>query len=176
MLLPQPPLKTLTAAPTRPEIRSRRTRTSFRFLCLVVFIIALLLSLLRGLILVFSVIGAATISSDDPIAPTIWGEIATGALTFLGGVIGYGAMLAKQRWGSYFAWASLLGVVGSITVGMFQVPLILETQGSPDQTATLVGMWIGVGVVALVRLSIGMTCAIAIVQFLRWHRRQECAF
>ena len=137
--------------------------------CLVVFIIALLLTLLRGLVLVFSVIGAATIGAGDPIAATAWAEVATSAIIFVGGMVGYIAMLARQRWGSWFGWLCLAGVIGSIAVAVVQLALTLPDQPGVDQPGFMLGIWVGFGFFALMRLAIAVLCGVAIVKFVKWY-------
>ncbi len=137
--------------------------------CLVVFIIALLLSLLRGLLFAFSVIGASMIDANSPIAGTAWAEVATGGAIFLAGVVGYGAMLARQRWGSVLGWISISGVFASIVVAVIQLIAMLPQQPNVDRPGVLVGMWVGFIFFAVIRIAIAALCGVAIIKFVRWY-------
>ncbi len=138
---------------------------------LVVFIIALLLCLLRGVVFGFSILGMMVLPADSPLGGTVLAEVITGGAMFLFGVIGYGLMLAKKSIGVPFAWVEIAATIGNMIVGLIQAPITFEMQGF--QGPQLTGAWVGTVVVMLIRLAIVVTVAVAILRFSAWMKQRQ---
>jgi len=130
------------------------------------FILSLIFSTLRLLLVALSFVGWAQMKGEDnPLEKTVVFEILTGAGMAVCGLIGNPLMLFRKTIGTIFGWLLVAFSVGSIGVGIWQGSMIFSQfePGSPQ----FVGALIGMGGVLIFRLALIVAYAFAIVWFKR---------
>jgi hypothetical protein len=138
----------------------------------VILVIDLLLLLLRALFVMMGLIGLLSgMARDAMVVDTGWYEVASGVLMVVAGLPANVAMLAQQRWGVWLAWAKVVGTLGSIGVGIWQLTYFAERYAvdSPEFAGVIIGAVLVVGW----RLAlVGIYC-FAVVQFSIWAKQSE---
>lgn len=136
-------------------------------LCLVVFVLELVFSGLRGCVLPLSMLGAAVVQADDPLAPTIVFEIATGVgMVVLGLATGVGGLL-KQGWAATAGWIKTPFTLASIGVGLWQSMLTSAQDVPPEVRA---GMLVGAMFALGVRVGLLGLFVAGLLQYGHWWR------
>jgi len=137
----------------------------------VVIIIDLVFCSLRLLLVPLSIFGMTVIEPSDPLYPTAIFEILTLLGIALFGIPGNALLLMGKPIGILLVGLAILATIGSIGVGFWQMPIMLDEfpPGSPERTGGMIG---GV-VVALIRLGIIVMVGAALMKFKAWSDTQH---
>jgi hypothetical protein len=143
--------------------------------CTVMFIVSLIFCLLRAAIVALGFIGMGVLKADDPAMKTAVLEIGTGLGMVLCGVPGNALLLFKNQVGFYLGW----GLIAFTIANMFSgIATILFSGGNIGggappppgmENAQLVGMIIGGSISIIIRGSILVAYAAALLKFQSWH-------
>jgi hypothetical protein len=151
-------------------VTQRPRAAGFPVFAKTMFIIDLALSGLRVPLILLAVVGYAALQqNNDPMLPTVSGEIATGfAMAMFGIAAGVFALLRKP-WAVWLGWLAVLATLGSFGVGLWQASLKMAefAPGSPER----IGGYVGFAFVVIFRLGYLGLYAGALVQFARWINR-----
>lgn len=143
--------------------------------CKVMFIVSLVFCLLRAIFVALGFIGMGVMKPDDPLMKAAFLEIGTGLGMVLCGVPGNTLLLFKNQIGFYLGWGLIACTVGSILTGIVELFLTGGNMaGGPPpppgmETAQLVGVIIGGGISILIRGSIIVAYATALLKFQSWY-------
>jgi hypothetical protein len=137
---------------------------------LVMMIIDLVFLAFRGLLVAIGFFAMTSADQvfrpNDPIALTGWFEVGFGALLFVAGVIADIGILCKQRWGLTVALLKLVGFLGSMFVGVWQLSIL--SQNIPTDSPQFFGMLVGGSVTILTRTALTVLYVIALFKFNNW--------
>jgi len=128
------------------------------------FILSLVFSVLRLLLVALSFVGWAAMEGQDaPLERTVIFEILTGAGMAVFGLVGNIMMLCRKVVGTVFGWLLVAFALGSLGVGVWQGSIIFSQfePGSPQ----FIGGIIGMGGVLVVRLGLIVAYSFAIIWF-----------
>jgi hypothetical protein len=143
--------------------------------CTVMFIVSLIFCLLRAAIVALGFIGMGMLKADDPALKTAVLEIGSGLGMVLCGVPGNALLLFKNQVGFYLGWgliaftiANMLSAIATIMVSGGNIG------GGPPppagmENAHLVGMIIGGSCSLIIRCSILVAYAAALLKFQGWY-------
>jgi hypothetical protein len=132
-------------------------------------------SVIRLLILPMTFVGYRVLEEQgNPMTVTVPWEMAAGIGIALGGVVGNGLMLARQKFGIYLGYLLIFSVLGSIGVGIWQAGFVLDQypEGSVERTGAMGGM----AVMIIIRLGILGAYTFALLKFSSWinsHSRRQ---
>lgn len=140
----------------------------------VMFIVSLIICLLRVPLVFFAFVGLMMIQQGQgpvELLPTVWFEIGSGAALAGCGILANGLMLAKIDWAVKLGYLTVLAVLFSIGVGIWQAMLQvgLQQPGTPEQA----GMMIGIVLVIGFRLTLLGLYVAALIQFAAWTQQRE---
>lgn len=134
------------------------------------FIIDLIFCCLRVPMVMLAFVGYATLQQrNDPLLPTVMGEIAAGIGIALFGIPANILALLRVRMAVWLAALSLIATSGSIAVGIWQGTFKIEEfpAGSPQRMGAVVGMAFAI----IVRVGLAGAYLGAVVQFANWVKR-----
>lgn len=140
----------------------------------VMFIIDLVLCSIRLLLVLIGIVGAVgLIEQNDPLAPTVLFELATGAGIVLFGIPGNILLLLRKPWAVALGWLALVSTVASLGVGVWQLEIILDRvpPGGPERAVAAVAAVVTV----LARLFLIALYGAALWLFSSWAKRQTAA-
>lgn len=136
----------------------------------VILVMDLALLALRAVFVMLALVTLTNPALQNPmIVQTGWFEVACGLVMMLTGVPADIALLARQRWGIWLAYAKVAGTLGSIAVGVWQASYMMEqlAPGSPEFIGGIIGGAIATGS----RLMLTGLYIFAQVQFSNWARQ-----
>jgi len=135
----------------------------------VVFIISIVFCVFRGLLAVAGVPGYFVMKEQDStLLITVFFEVGAGAAMATTGLLANSLMLARKPIGAPIAWLHVGTVVLTLVVALWQTSIMAGTfpAGSPQ----VIGVFVGAGIVAMIRLGIlGLYCY-ALATFSHWAR------
>jgi hypothetical protein len=119
--------------------------------CKVMFIIDLVMSGLRLLVVPLSVLGYAVIKDENPeMLPSVIAEIVTGAGIGICGVLAAIVLLMRKPWGLAPAGAAVFFTLGALLVGVWQVVMQWDTLpidgGGPERVGFVIGVFLSLAV------------------------------
>lgn len=164
----------------RPRRPKKKGSDSLPVLCVVVFIMDLVFMALRALMVLGGVAGFMFLR-NNPNTPSALltsavFEIAFGAGMALFGIIGSGAMLARQRWGMIPAALKIMANLGSVGVAVWQLSMIDQIAPAPpnmDPATFRTAQMAGAAFALIVRLGLLGLYAAAVVAFMRWSEERD---
>ena len=168
------------------DMRPRRKKNgsdNLPVFCTVVFIIDLVFMALRALMVLGGVAGLMFLRNNPNTPPALLTsavfEIAFGAGMALFGLLGSGAMLAKQRWGLIPAALKILANLGSLGVAVWQLTMIDQIVAAPpnmDPATMRTAQMAGAAFSLLVRLGFLGLYVAAVVTFMRWSEQRDARY
>lgn len=152
------------------SMRPTRALSPIPTFCKVVFIIDLVMASIRGLIVPFSIMGAAMIPSDDPLMASVYFEIAFGVLIAAVAVPANILGLMGKASAYVVGWVNILMTFGGICVGIWQAVLIYPAQiaqsgsGSPES----IGFIFGAVIAIAIRAGLAGAMAVSLLRYKTW--------
>ncbi len=138
----------------------------------VMFIIAIVFCSFRLLFVLLAIPGYAILKQQgDPRIDTVLFEIGAGISMVLFGLPANVLMLCKNKMGIVLGYLYVLGVCGSLCVGLWQVSFVVDTfpEGSPERMGAMIGGIIVTGF----RLTLVGIYVAAIMSFSRWQQQRH---
>jgi hypothetical protein len=150
-----------------------RPSSEYPVFCRTMFIIDLVLCGLRGILVVFSLVGYSTMGANEPLMATAIYEILTGVVIAGVGLLANILLLCRQGWAVVLGYVTSLATVASVGVGLWQLSLMApQAGGDPAQQA---GFMAGAGCSLVFRLILIVLYVAALVRFSMWERRQKAS-
>lgn len=149
----------------------------------VMMIIDLCLCALRGVLVVFSIIGLMVLMREPPgvvgtpdvMRTTAPLEVATGIGIVVFGLVANVAILLRQRWGVIVGWFAAGATLASIAVGIWQ-STAMQPPAGVDADAFRLGATIGVVFTTLFRLGLLAAYVWALLRFAAWFQPRTQAW
>ncbi|MEZ6137990.1 MAG: hypothetical protein R3C53_24160 [Pirellulaceae bacterium] len=142
----------------------------------VMLIVDIVFRLIRMLLVSFSILGVSMMAADDPMYYWGIGEVVTGVLMAVCGLLGDGLVLGKKRIGLFFCWIALLATLGNLVVGLGEIPYMMAGQladvPADQANAMRIGMWGGAIVMSIFRLALVVAYGVALVMAKRYFDRR----
>jgi hypothetical protein len=139
--------------------------------CTVMFIVSLLICLARIPLALFGFVGWQELQRvGHPLASTVPFEIGTGAAVALFGLLGNIGLLLKQSWGLVLGGLTVVAVLASVAVALWQLAILSQTMNSPAERG---GMLTGAGVMLVLRLGLLCLYVLALAKFAQWKKARN---
>jgi hypothetical protein len=153
-----------------PAIPDRRGMPTY---ITVLLVIDLVLLGFRALFVALASITVMTpaLQQDPMVAQTAGFELAAGLLMVFTGVPAAIAMLARQPWGVWLAYAKIAATLGSMAVGAWQGTYLVAQY--PPSSAEHAGAIVGIGIAMLFRSLLVGLYVFTVLQFSRWVRQSD---
>jgi hypothetical protein len=153
------------------QVASAYVETPLPTMCKVMFIMSLVFSSLRLLVVLLSVVlyrNAGT--EENPLRVTVGFEIITGAMVALVGIAANIFLLMKKWVGIPLGSVLIAGVIGSICVGIWQGIILIGNYqaGTPE----FVGAIFGAALTTIFRGTLLALYATALIMYSKWYQRQ----
>ena len=143
--------------------------------CTVRFVVSLIFCLLRAGLVALGFIGMGILKPDDPALKTAVLEIGSGLGMVLCGVPGNALLLFKNQVGFYLGWGLIAFTIANMLSGIATIMVSggqIEGAAPPPpgmENAQLVGMIIGGSCSMIIRCSILVAYAVALLKFQSWY-------